>query len=399
MTLKEQLLHILERSRARELEFLNHLSDEERAIEGTFENWSGKDVVAHANYWEDIRATRSVGWIQREELDPIPPFDQANVTCYEQFFNQSWEEVEAFAKRTHERMVEVVRDMDEDALTGPSEESQERKMWDVLVGSAYTHKILHYAEFYEDHGRRDEAGALWNEWVELVSPLDPGPEWQGNVHYNAACSLALAGDREGALEALRKGLELRPSLKAWSRLDSDLELLQDHPEYRELFAPAFWWQAIEANPQAEALADQFVRALSMLRIAVDHFTEEEWRQGETNYQRPAGLALHIVQTIDLYSAFRPGERSEDRLTQINWEERDSPKLPSQTELLKYLDDAEERLATFLAKSDLQAEEEMFPWTGSTVLSRALYTLRHTQHHLADMAMELQRRGFKPPSWQ
>jgi tetratricopeptide (TPR) repeat protein len=399
MTLKEQLLQILEKSRARELEFLANLSDQEKAIEGTFENWSAKDVLAHTNYWEDVRSTRSEAWIQGEGLEPIPPFNQANVKCFERFSDQTWEEVEAFAKRTHERMVEVVRKMDEDTLTGPSEESQERKMWDVLVGSIYTHKILHYAEYYEGQGRQEEAGELWNEWVELVSPLDDGPEWQGNVRYNAACSLALAGDEQGALEKLRQALELRPSLKAWSRLDSDLELLHDKPEYREMFAPDYWWQALEANPQAEALADQFMRSLFMLRIAVGRLSEEAWRRGETNYQRPAGLALHIAQTLDLYSELEPGKRTEERLASLNWQETDSSKLPSQQELLAYLDNVEERLARFLAEADLQTQEKMYPWTGVTLLSRALYSLRHAQHHLADLAMELQHRGLKPPGWQ
>ena len=111
------------------------------------------------------------------------------------------------------------------------------------------------------------------------------------------------------------------------------------------------------------------------------------------------MALHIAQTIDFYSALKPGDSSEDPLTQINWEARDSSKLPSQEELLGFLDKVEERLANFIAKSDFQAEEKLFQWTGFTVLSRAMYNLRHTQHHLADMAMELQRREFNPPDWQ
>ena len=192
---------------------------------------------------------------------------------------------------------------------------------------------------------------------------------------------------------------MRPSLKTWSRRDSDLESLHDLPEYKELFAHGYWWDALEANPQAEALADQFMRALSMFRRAINTFPDKEWREGETLYQRPAGLALHIVQTIDLYSALKPGDSSDDPLTRINSEDRDSAKLPSQEELLGYLAKVEERLANFIVKSDFQAEEKLFPWTGFTVLSRAQYNLRHTQHHFADMAMELQRRGFKPPDWQ
>jgi tetratricopeptide (TPR) repeat protein len=367
--------------------------------QGTYEKWSAKDIVAHVNYWEDVRAARSIAWVRGEELEPLLQFEQANAECYERFSTSTWDDVRAYTERAHKQMTEAIRVMNEENLAGPSEESEERKMWESLVGSAYTHKLAHYAEFYMDRGRQNEAAELWSEWAEHVSPLDAGPEWQGGVHYNAACSLALAGDRERALEELRKGLELRPSLKPWSRRDSDLAALHDLAEYKKLFAPSYWWEALEANPQAEALADQFMRALSMFRLAVSAFPEEGWLEGETNYQRPAGMGLHILQTIDFYSAVRHGDRSGDDLTQINWQVRDASKLPSQKELLRSLDRVEKRLANFITAAELQAEEEIFPWTGFTVFGRMMYTLRHTQHHLADMAMELQRRGLNPPSWQ
>lgn len=399
MKLKDQLLQILDKSRAAELEFIASLTDEDRAYEGTYEKWSAKDIVAHMNYWQDVRCTRASRWVRGEELELILQGEQANMDCHERFSKSTWDEVETFAKQSHEKIVETLSNMDEEILAGPSVESDERKMWDSLVTAAYTHKLSHFSDFYQDRERSEAASLLWKEWARLVSPLDAGLEWQGLVYYNAACGLALAGDSKSAFEELRKGLELRPGLKAWSRRDPDLEILHDLPEYKEFFAPGFWWEALEANPQAEALADQFMRALSMLRIAVRAFTEEAWLEGETLYQRPAGLALHIAQANFTYSSLKPGERSEDPLMQISWGERDSSKLPSQEELQRFLDTVEMRLANFIAKSDFQAKEEQFPWTGFTVLSRALYTLRHIQHHLADMAMELQRRGLKPPDWQ
>jgi hypothetical protein len=176
-------------------------------------------------------------------------------------------------------------------------------------------------------------------------------------------------------------------------------VLHDTTEFKALFAPSYWWQALEANPQAEALAEQFLRTLFMLRTAIETFSEKAWYEGETNYQRPAGLALHIVQTMDFYSTRKPGEASSDALAQVNWQVRDSSKLPSQEDIFRFLDRVEERLANFIEEVDLGAEETMFPWTGATLLSRAMYSLRHAQHHLADMAMELQRRGLTPPDWQ
>ena len=347
MAMKDQLLEVIEKSRETELEFLSKLTEEERNFGGTWEKWSAKDNIAHANYWADFRASRVDAFLQGEELEPVSHYEQTNSEVYERFASTTWGEVEAFAEDAHLKMTTVVQGMDDEALNGPSVESDERKMWEAIVGNAYTHKLSHYSEFYQENSRVDKASRLWNDWSETVSPLDPGQEWQGGVHYNAACSLALAGDTEGALVELQKGLEMRPSLKTWSRRDSDLKRLHDLPEYKELFAPSYWWDALEANPQAEALADQFMRALSMFRLAINTFPEDAWREGETLYQRPAGLALHIVQTIDQYSALKAGDSSDDPLTRINSEDRDSAKLPSQEELLGYLAKVEERLATSL----------------------------------------------------
>jgi hypothetical protein len=399
MTLKQQLFHILQKSREAELAFITRFSDGERAYKGTFEKWGAKDNLAHANYWADLRTTRIHTWIHGGELDPVPQYEDANPGIFEQFSKNSWEEIEAFAEAIHVKVIETVQDLDEAALSGPSLESEERKLWDAILGVAYTHKLSHYTQYYIEHEQKHVAAQLWKEWVELVSPLDAGPDWQGGVHYNAACSLALTGDRDGALEALKLGLELRPGLKGWSRLDSDLAALHDESGYKQLFAPAYWWRALEASPQVEALADQFLRALLMLRDAVRTISEDEWRKGDSLYQRPAGLALHIIQSVELYSATKLGESSEDPLTQINWQERESSKLPSPAQLLTYLDQVEQKLANFLVGCDLQAREERFPWTGLTVQSRVLYSLRHAQHHLADLAMELQHRGYKPPDWQ
>ena len=399
MTIKEQLLIILEKSRATELALIANLSDEDKGEISTYERWSAKDNVAHANYWMELRAAQALTWIRGEEFKRVPQYEQANIEVFEQYAASSWEEIEAFAERTHTKMLETIQSMDEDALAGPSAESEDRKMWDSLVGVAYTHKLSHYSQYYEQHNRKEEVGRLWREWADHVSPLDDGPDWQGGVHYNAACSLALVGDREGALEELQLGLALRPGLKGWSRLDSDLAILHDDPVYKELFAPTTWWEALEANSQVEALADQYLRLVFMLRYTINAYPEDSWREGESLYQRPASLALHIVQTIDFFTAMKAGEGSEAPLTQISWQERDSSKLPTQAELLQYLDLVEERQAYFLVNADFEAQEELFPWTGRTVLSRALYSLRHAQHHLADLAMELKRRGFNPPTWQ
>ncbi|MBK8180730.1 MAG: hypothetical protein IPK67_17920 [Planctomycetes bacterium] len=82
-------------------------------------------------------------------------------------------------------------------------------------------------------GRRDEARALLRQMPE--SPFNA---------YNLACTHALLGDRERALEYLAR--ELRPGgrspgaierQRVWARTDPDLAALRDDPRFRELVGP------------------------------------------------------------------------------------------------------------------------------------------------------------------
>jgi hypothetical protein len=397
--MKKQLLEILEKSRKTELNFLKQLSKEDRAQPGTFEEWSAKDVLAHASFWQTFNSERVAAWAHGDELEPAPDFNDENNRIYERFADSSWEDVEAQCERSHSTSKTSLESLDEEQLMGPSEGSETTPLWQNVVGNVFSHKLLHFSEFYQQHDRNEAAGKLWSEWVGAVAGLDEDPAWQGLVHYNAACGMALAGDKKDALGALKKSLEARPSLVDWSRLDPDLAILHDTPEYRELFASEYWWKALEANPQAEALTDQYLRLFSMLRIAIDRVPGKEWRKGDSRYQRPVSLVLHLLQSIDFYSARTRGDNSGDPLYLINWQGPDSSRLPDKQTTLKYLKLCEERLANFLATADFEADEEFFPWTGSTVLSRAVYCLRHSQHHFAHLTMVMDNKGLNPPDWQ
>lgn len=151
---------------------------------------------------------------------------------------------------------------------------------------------------------------------------------------------------------------------------------------------------------AQAVSDQFQRALRMFRETVQAFPAEEWRMGELDYLRPAGLAYHVLETIDFYSGDRPGaEFPWGGRFGVEWEESRSERLPSQEQVLAYLDEMEAKLGDWLQKTDLLSKEGTFPWTGATTVGRAAYMLRHTQHHLAELGLELRRRGCSRPEWR
>ena len=154
------------------------------------------------------------------------------------------------------------------------------------------------------------------------------------------------------------------------------------------------------NNVTEAIQDHYQRALRMFRETIMAFPEDEWRKGDIDYSRPAGVAYHVVEGMDFYT----GELTPDKFPwggrfDVDWEETNSERLPSQDQVITYLNEVEEKLEEWFRKTDLLAKETKFPWTGDTGLGRAIYNLRNIQHHVSEMSLELTRRGYKSPEWR
>jgi len=73
-------------------------------------------------------------------------------------------------------------------------------------------------------------------------------------------------------------------------------------------------------------------------------------------------------------------------------------LPSQALVLDYLQEMEQRLLKWTESTDFSAPDELHPYTGKTVLGRAFYLIRHTESHLAELSLELRKRGYAGPEW-
>jgi hypothetical protein len=78
-----------------------------------------------------------------------------------------------------------------------------------------------------DEGRFEEAKQLL---LEALGRYDD----QGTLLYNLACAEAQLGNRDAALDYLRRGLEERPDLRESARDDDDLSALREDPRFAEL---------------------------------------------------------------------------------------------------------------------------------------------------------------------
>jgi hypothetical protein len=84
------------------------------------------------------------------------------------------------------------------------------------------------------------------------------------------------------------------------------------------------------NDVTRPVMDHFRRTFAMFRETVGAFPAGEWCEGELDYLRPAGIAYHVLETIDFYTsdqavdAFAWGGRFG-----VGWEGARADQLPSQ----------------------------------------------------------------------
>ena len=147
---------------------------------------------------------------------------------------------------------------------------------------------------------------------------------------------------------------------------------------------------------------QFARTWRVLREQLAALRPEDWRAADDRYLVPASLALHLVDTAHFYAS---PSRESHHLTKpitVDWEDAAPEELPSREDILAYAADVEAMVAAWLegaTDEELLGPNDPFPWTGKTPLQRALYLLRHNQHHLAEVNLILRSRGLLCADWE
>jgi hypothetical protein len=150
----------------------------------------------------------------------------------------------------------------------------------------------------------------------------------------------------------------------------------------------------------EGLASQFERTWFMLRDVVRRMPDERWRADEDPKLTPARWALHIVEAADAYE--REGFEDHEWGSRFcDWEGGAEEELPTQEQLLEYLDEVAARLEERLrgmSDGDMMAAPP-YSWVGATNLERWLYALRHTHSHLGELNMLLRVHGAPSGDWR
>jgi hypothetical protein len=149
------------------------------------------------------------------------------------------------------------------------------------------------------------------------------------------------------------------------------------------------------------LAAQAERQWTMFRMTVGRITDAQWHTGEHAGLVPARIAFHALQWADYYVQTDPG--AFDPKARFGVDANDDPAtLPDRAAIRTYLDEIAARTDVYLRGLDdaaLLSEETLFPWTGTTVMERVLYTFRHTTYHLGELSYVLRLHGATTTEWR
>ena len=151
----------------------------------------------------------------------------------------------------------------------------------------------------------------------------------------------------------------------------------------------------------KSVLEAFTLTWDMYRDAIEEIPEEHWRTGDIAYLTPARLVHHALEAVEFYTGDSEEFKWGNRLG-VDWETATPEQLPTKQQATAYLDEMIERTGSWLmAQTDeeITSRQEVFRWTGGTLLSRALYVMMHCRQHLGEINAELRRRGLKRVKWR
>jgi hypothetical protein len=237
MERKTVLLDLLEQAHETEMDFVEALSDQERARIGTLEDWSAKDAISHNAAWKARMADNLLAVSEGRAPTRPEDLDHENATLFEEHRDKTWDQVLRMAADAFQSVVAQVEVLGEQELVSVEEFpwQGERPLWRLIVGSGCLHPIAHIAEFHRNRGNRAQAGRIIGGLARSMVGLDDGSVWQGDVKYSLACHYSLLGAPAEAIRELRESLVLNPGLIDWSKEDPDLDAIRGEPEYQAIY--------------------------------------------------------------------------------------------------------------------------------------------------------------------
>ncbi len=235
--LKASLIDLLGRAQSDQRALLAELSDDERAVIGTADHWSVKDIVVHIAFWKKRQLERLAAAAREEAPLEREHYEQVNARVFEEWRERPWQAVIDESEHIFDALVAQVRAFDPVALAEPNRYAWQegRSLLAGLVGNGVFHPESHIAQYYIDRGDLPRATRMQEQLTEQLGQYGDQLAPRGEVLYNLACFYATSGQTDRALALLPEALRIQPDLLEWSKEDPDLVSLHDLSAYQALY--------------------------------------------------------------------------------------------------------------------------------------------------------------------
>lgn len=217
---------------------LQSLDENKRHASGTIAHWEIKDLICHIAFWTQHHAEMLAAVQKGEAPEIISDFLKVNDQVFEEHKDCTLAEAQAFIDLAYQNMQSKLAGMTEDDLrdTVRYTWTNNRPVYISIFSEAFSHPLIHLGQYQTGHGNLAEARRMNERIAAAMVDLDDTPYTHGVAAYNLACFYAISGDPARAVELLKEGLSLAPSLTDWSKEDSDLISLHGLPNYEGLYS-------------------------------------------------------------------------------------------------------------------------------------------------------------------
>ena len=138
----------------------------------------------------------------------------------------------------------------------------------------------------------------------------------------------------------------------------------------------------------------------MVEDAIDKCEESEWRKpAAIPFFVPARIILHAIQAFDYYVDAKPKQFNWLRFG--DWENASADELPDRAGLRSYLQEVREKADSWLDEArdeGLDMADDVFQTDFEAPVERLIYAVRHLQHHLGQLSLDLQLRKSGEIVW-
>src|SRR5262249_39932290 len=112
-SIKTQLLALLPVALKAHHDFIDSLSDTERAAVGTPQEWAAKDILSHCTFWQEVESERLAAAMRGETPPNTDDFQSLNEASFTARRDHSWSEAKANLDQCFQQFAKQIQALSE----------------------------------------------------------------------------------------------------------------------------------------------------------------------------------------------------------------------------------------------------------------------------------------------